>query len=119
MSVAVACTTTSTAFELQGVGQGVTLYGQIMLTHVPPVTTRDEAKIVWRMTGSGPLRLSTVGPGGVVGKLAWGPEAHGGSNYDRPGDEWGAGYRFPAAGCWRLHAERTVGSADAWLLVTR
>ena len=28
-----------------------------------------------------------------------------------------AGYRFPHAGCYRLTARRTVGSAEAWLRV--
>jgi hypothetical protein len=47
-----------------------------------------------------------------------GPEITGrGSNYHRPGDEWGSGYRFLRPGCYRLTARRTVGSAEAWLRV--
>ncbi len=56
-------------------------------------------------------------PRGNGGSTPVGPEAHGGSNYDRPGDEWGAGYLFTTAGCWHLHAQRTTGSADVWLEV--
>jgi hypothetical protein len=110
-------TSTGMGLEIRGVGQGATLYGLLMPISPLPVRTGQELKIVWRMTGSGPLRLSYTGPHGERGTLAWGPEPHGGSNYDRPGEEWGAGYTFPTAGCWRLHAERTSGSADAWLPV--
>jgi hypothetical protein len=103
--------------ELRGSGDGVTLYGLVMVTKPLPVRVGEDVKIVWRMTGAGPLTLSATGPRGVAGTLQWGPEPHGGSNYDRPGEEWGAGYRFTTPGCWRLHAERTRGSADAWLMV--
>jgi hypothetical protein len=113
-----AVTNSAAGPELRGTGTGVTLYGLLMPTAPLPVRAGDEVKIVWRMTGSGPLRLSFTGPRGQVGTLQWGPEPHGGSTYDRPGEEWGAGYRFPVAGCWRLHAERTTGSADAWLPVS-
>ncbi|MFB9840476.1 hypothetical protein, partial [Actinoallomurus acaciae] len=52
-------------------------------------------------------------------RLAWGPEAHGGSSYQRPGDEWGAGYRFDRPGCWDLHAVRGTATADVWIEVGR
>jgi hypothetical protein len=108
-------TTPSLGPEVQGSGDNATLYGLIMAQTPMPVHADEDVKIVWRMTGSGPLQLSTVSPEGTAVALQWGPEAHGGSNYDRPGDEWGAGYLFPTAGCWRLHAQRTTGSADVWL----
>jgi hypothetical protein len=104
--------------EVQESGDNATLYGLIMAPTPMPVHADVDVKIVWRMTGSGPLQLSTVTPEGTAVARQWGPEAHGGSNYDRrPGVEWGAGYLFPTAGCWRLHAQRTTGSADVWLEV--
>jgi len=103
--------------EVRGSGDNATLYGLIMAQTPMPVHADEDAKIVWRMTGSGPLQLSTVSPEGTAVALQWAPEAHGGSNYDRPGEEWGAGNLFPTAGCWRLHAQRTTGSADLWLEV--
>jgi hypothetical protein len=103
--------------EVQGNGQGATLYGLIMLATPLPIRTGQEVKIVWRMTGSGPLRLSATSPQGRAVALRWGPEPHGGSNYERPGEEWGAGYLFGSAGCWHLRAQRTQGSADVWLRV--
>jgi hypothetical protein len=49
--------------------------------------------------------------------LRWGPDLHTGSDYTRPGDEWGAGYRFSEPGCWTLRARRGVASANVWLKV--
>ena len=102
--------------EVQGTGQGATLYGLVM-TVSGAVRAGEEVKIVWRMTGSGPLHLSSVSPDGTSRSPVWGPEPHGSSNYHRPGDEWGVGYQFPTPGCWHLRAERSVGSADVWLQV--
>jgi hypothetical protein len=103
--------------EVQGTGDDATLYGLIMTQKPMPVRAHEDVKIVWRMTGSGPLRLSTVSPEATAVALRWGPEPHGGSNYERPGDEWGAGYLFTTPGCWHLRAQRTTGSADVWLVV--
>jgi hypothetical protein len=47
--------------------------------------------------------------------LAWAPEAHGGSNRNKPGQEWGAGYVFSAPGCWDLRADRGSAYADVWI----
>jgi hypothetical protein len=49
--------------------------------------------------------------------LTFGPEAHAESSFHRPGDEWGTGFSFDSAGCWRIHLERSVGSGDVWLAV--
>jgi hypothetical protein len=100
--------------ELHGRGTA-SLWG-LILSQLP-IRVGDEVKIVWRMTGSGSMRVRAVSPQGHVAPLAWGPDAHGGSTYHRPGEEWGVGYRFTAPGCWRLHAQRDDGEADAWLYV--
>jgi len=75
----------------------------------------EDVKIVWRITGRGALRLTTTGPDGREHPLTWGPALHSGSNYNRPGDEWGAGYRFARPGCWTLEAQRGRASARVWL----
>jgi hypothetical protein len=75
-------------------------------------------KIVWRMTGTGDLSLVSIGPNGEIVKPDWGPEPHGGSNWLRPGDEWGAGFTFPSAGCWDLHASRDDVGGDIYIEVT-
>jgi hypothetical protein len=75
-----------------------------------------ETKIVWRMGGQGDIRLSATGPGGVSVE-AKEVQAHGGSTWKRPGDEWGSLWTFSRSGCWRLHAERDDVRGDIWLLV--
>jgi hypothetical protein len=67
------------------------------------------------MGGQGDLRLSAVAPGGETIAPAE-VKAHDGSNWKRPGDEWGSLFAFPKAGCWQLHAERGNEVADLWLI---
>jgi hypothetical protein len=102
--------------EITGRGRGAQLHGLIMVPRFPISAGRRTVKIVWRMTGSGPLKLAAYDAHGRKVPLAW-TEPHGGSNYRRPGDEWGSGYHFLRPGCYRLTARRTVGSAEAWLRV--
>jgi hypothetical protein len=96
--------------ERQGTGDGVTLWALFFLTD-PVLTAGKEIKVVWRMSGSGDFSVSATGPDGTVVKPVWGPERHSGSTWNRPGEEWGTGWVFPAAGCWTVSAERTSGSA--------
>ncbi len=35
-------------------------------------------------------------------------EYHGGSNWQRPGQEWGSGFNFPTPGCWTITVTRGV-----------
>jgi hypothetical protein len=81
------------------------------------LTTGQDIKILWRMTGRGDLQLVAIGPQGQVVQPDWGPQAHSGSNWNRPGDEWGAGFTFSAPGCWDLHAARNDTSGDVWLVI--
>jgi hypothetical protein len=73
------------------------------------LTAGKEVKVVWRMTGTGDLTITATSADGKVVKPVWGPEAHSGSSYQRPGDEWGTGWVFPTAGCWTVNATRAVG----------
>jgi hypothetical protein len=102
--------------EVLGHGTGAQLWG-LIFARVPLVAGPGVVKVVWRMTGGGPLKLAAYDSRGRRIALAWGPEPHGGSNYRRPGDEWGGGYRFRRPGCYRLTARRTAGRAEAWLRV--
>lgn len=108
---------TSGVPEVQGIGRDATIYGLLFPTHPGPIRSGDELKIVWRMTGQGDLSVSYFAPDGRPGVLTFGPEPHGGSSYQRPGDEWGTGFSFDAAGCWRIHLERPVGSGDVWIAI--
>lgn len=106
--------------EIQGTSRDAQLFGLIMpASHYPPLRAGEDVKIVWRMTGAGDIRLTATGPDGKRSRLTFGPEPHGGSSYRRPGDEWGAGYRFGEAGCWHLRAVRGTAVADVWLVVKK
>jgi hypothetical protein len=82
-----------------------------------PAPQGVQNKIIWRMTGSGVFTVIARGPNGQTLKPAWGPERHGGSNWNRPGDEWGSGFTFPVGGCWDLHATRQDLSGDVYIEV--
>jgi hypothetical protein len=79
--------------------------GLVMNRSIPP-KVGDQIKIVWRITGTGQLSLSSHGPGGRRGTLLFGPELHTSSNFTAPGAEWGSGFQFGAAGCWRIAVRR-------------
>lgn len=102
--------------EIHGSGTA-SLYGLVMVTSPLPVKVGEQVKIVWRMTGSGSLRLWASSPTRRRVPLRWGPDFHTSSSYHRPGQEWGAGYVFPVAGCWHLDARRGVARAVAPLWV--
>jgi hypothetical protein len=104
------------AGEIQGTpgSRGVQLRG---LVGDVPLYTGQEVKIVWRVTGTGALRLSATDPAGHVHPPVWGPEPHTDSDFKRPGQEWGSGYVFDRPGCWQLRAERDSGWADAWIRI--
>jgi hypothetical protein len=92
-----------------------TLYGLLFGERVPP-RTGDEVKIVWRMTGKGPLKVRLTAPNGKQKPLTFGPVAHGlGSSYQRPGEEWGTGFRFNASGCWHIRLIRSNNVGNVWL----
>jgi hypothetical protein len=103
--------------QVEGTGHGASLWGLLMFPHALPARVGDQEKIVWRMTGTGLLTLQAIAPGGKHHRLAWGPAAHLSSNWDKPGDEWGAGYVFTAPGCWDLRAIRGKATADVWISV--
>jgi hypothetical protein len=66
----------------------------------------EPVKIVWRTTGDGDVSFRAIDPDGTSRKLAWGPEPHSGSNWHRPGDEWGTGWLLDSPGCWTLEVVR-------------
>lgn len=102
--------------EVEGTGNRIELWGLIMVDGSDnPVRAHQEVKIVWRITGSGELHLTSVAPDGRAHPLQWGPDEHLSSSYQRPGQEWGAGYLFTQSGCWDLHATRGSATADVWL----
>ncbi|RVX47750.1 hypothetical protein EDD27_10699 [Nonomuraea polychroma] len=103
--------------EVRGTAKGAELWGLLFAKGPPPLPRGAEVKIVWRMTGEGPLQVKAELPDGTRARLAWGPEQHDGSSWRRPGQEWGTGFVFPKPGCWKIELTRTRGSGHAWLLV--
>lgn len=102
--------------EFRGTPSGdVELYGLSFARRIP-IRAGDEVKIVWRMTGVGGLDARSISPSGQPVALT-SVEEHRGSNYNRPGDEWGTGYLFSEPGCWHLTFERSRSHADVWLQV--
>lgn len=61
-----------------------------------------QVKIVWRVTGASRIRLVARGPSNQRVEPRWGPEPHQDSTWTRPGREWGTGFVFREAGCWRI-----------------
>lgn len=99
--------------EIEGTSANASLWVLLFQT----LTTGQDIKIAWRMTGSGNLHLVAIAQEGQRVPPDWGPERHLGSNWNRPGDEWGAGFTFAVAGCWDLHATRDDASGDVWLVI--
>jgi hypothetical protein len=102
---------------MRGTAEGVELWGLLFPREPLPPSPGEEIKIVWRMTGEGPLQVRATLADGTEAKLLWGPEEHEGSNWRRPGDEWGTGFVFPKRGCWKIMLTRTRGSGHVSLLV--
>jgi hypothetical protein len=92
---------------------GIELYA--LLFAKAPIRSHDQVKIVWRITAGGPL-ASATSPLGTPAKITFGPESHGGSTFNRPGNERGIGYVFDEPGCWHLQF-RSDNRADIWLIV--
>ena len=102
--------------EIHALSTDASVYGLLFPIH-PTLRAGDQLKIVWRMTGSGNLVVTSTSPTNRAGVLTFGPELHDGSSYTRPGSEWGTGFLFDEPGCWRIHLQRDVGSGDAWISV--
>jgi hypothetical protein len=83
-----------------------------------PIKARTETKIVWRMAGRGAFNIGAKTTDGTSARLTFGPEPHGGSTWYIPNtDEWGTGFIFPTAGCWRVHASRDGTAGDVFFLI--
>ena len=76
-----------------------------------------ELKVVCRLTGGWPSSFRAFGPTGALSPR-W-SQPHAGSDWQRPGYEWGAGFVFPQAGCWEIQAEHapTLTSGTVSLLI--
>jgi hypothetical protein len=72
----------------------------------------EEMKIVWRITGEGgEFAAQAQSEDGTIIQPVW-EEYHESSTWERPGEEWGTGFNFPAPGCWTITVTygETVGT---------
>jgi len=102
--------------EARGTATGTTLW-VLFEGGIPPVKT--DAKLIWRL-GTGfhePLHIVGLGPQGLR-LLPLFLQEHGGSNWNRPGNEWGTGFHFPLAGCWDLHVTGETAVGDVWIVIS-
>jgi hypothetical protein len=86
------------------------------LGEVPPADGQT-LKVVWRVTGKGPLRVHFRDPSGRAHPLAFGPQRHGASSFRHPGAEWGTGFAFDAPGCWTVRVTRAGADATVGIRV--
>lgn len=83
-----------------------------------PIKAGVETKIVWRMGGRGVFNIVAETTHGTRARLTFGPAFHDSSTWTIPNtDEWGTGFIFRAAGCWRVHAWRDDTAGDVYFLV--
>jgi hypothetical protein len=75
-----------------------------------------EMKVVFKFDDR-PDAFYAVAPDGTHVAPVWGPDFHESSSWKRSGVEWGAGFLFGKAGCWRIHADAGTKSGDIWLEV--
>ena len=92
-----------------------TMEAWALLYEPSPWTAGQEVKVVWRATGTGDFRVVAVGPGSQEVPPVSGPTKHCGSNWGRPGEEWGTFSRLNEPGRWQLRVQ--LGSSTATLPV--
>ena len=100
--------------EVAATGGGGKVWG--LLFKDVPFTAGQSVRIFWRVSGTTSLHLQGRGPSGAVAKLT-SFERHSGSNWRRPGVEWGSELLFQQPGCWDIHLSGGKVSGDVWVMV--
>ncbi|MDX6326725.1 MAG: hypothetical protein QOK15_3079, partial [Nocardioidaceae bacterium] len=80
---------------MEGTTASGSVWALMMLARPGRARAGDQEKVVWRVTGGSDLVATAIGPDGQHHAPVWGPEAHSGSNWARPDEEWGTGFVFP------------------------
>jgi hypothetical protein len=75
----------------------------------------EELKLVLKST-AGTTLTSATAPDGTERQPVW-QQGHTGSNWERPGNEWGTGWQITEPGCWRIHVGPRAKGADVWFRV--
>lgn len=85
-----------------------------------PIVAGEEVKLVVRLSDDDDdIRASATSGIGSTIDPTWGPKDHGeaGSNYGRPGREWGMAFIFPEPGCWQVELATEAGESSFWIEV--
>ena len=82
-----------------------------------PPKVGDSLKIVWRVTGKGPLHVRFRDPQGRTHPLVFGPQRHSSSTFRHPGEEWGTGFAFDTPGCWTIRVRRSGADSTVGIRV--
>lgn len=82
-----------------------------------PPQVGEPVKIVWRMTGEGDFSVVATHESGAQAEDQRGPIAHLGSDWKRPGQEWGTFFTFPEEGCWEFMTRRGDSVGYLWVNV--
>lgn len=106
--------------EIPAISEGGTVWalieGPAVTQRNPPkVVAERPVKVIWRVTGSGDITVVAVDQSGV--SLTLDSQRHSGSDWNRPGDQWGSSITFPHPGCWQLVATRGPVRGTVWLVV--
>lgn len=114
--ITVPCQSVSPVDTSAGVLVGHSRGGHFYAAVPQSVSIDTETKVVVRVTGTGPLHISAIGPDQMTLSPTYIDPHIYGSSYSSvlPGDEWGTGWKLPMPGCWDLHAERTGTSGDIY-----
>lgn len=83
-----------------------------LLYEPPPWKPGQEVKVVWRSTGTGEFSVVAVGPQAQQVPPVSGPTEHFGSNWNRPGEEWGTFFRLDEPGLWLLRVQHGPATAS-------
>lgn len=98
--------------------ESATLEVWALLYEPSPWKAGQEVKVVWRATGAGSFAVTAVGPESQRVVPIAGPTEHFGSNWERPGDEWGTFFRLDEPGEWVLQVQRGSDTASLPITVT-
>jgi hypothetical protein len=85
-----------------------------------PIPVGLQTKMVFRLSGDGEgFSAVATHEDGTRIEPDWGPNDHGfdGSNYGRPGHEWGYAFTFPHAGCWNITLSQGDETVETWFRV--
>lgn len=74
-------------------------------------------KIVFRMTSGLPSVFYSIAPDGRKVAPVSGPTPRIGSNWNRPGLEFGSMWLFDVPGCWQIYAGLGPAQGDIWITV--